>query len=299
MTAGGGGGHSPSKIPARVPLGNMPHGNNSPERGMSAMAREHMTQSRSKLGHGNNQNQPPPPAMAPPPMMRSYYHPPPSASAHPPSTTHYDDVDHDNGDPRCTSAASSSQDSVRNIPPEDIYNHNHNNERSQCSYLQSSTIRTNPMPPPMGPPPSTIRANITTSTTTTQHYPHHHHHAPPTAMAAGALPPRAESRQISTTSSAMNTVSSSENWETYDDASEPEEPEPDASEGYYARLRAARGKGYTSEVGKVSPGRKMHGLRGGVGVAPGSGHTSMMETEAGRMVVVSGSDAGWVDEEAF
>ncbi|KAL5615084.1 hypothetical protein BROUX41_005143 [Berkeleyomyces rouxiae] len=49
-------------------------------------------------------------------------------------------------------------------------------------------------------------------------------------------------RQVSGSSTQ---ISGSENWETYDDTSE---PEPDASDAYYAKLRAARGKRYAEEV---------------------------------------------------
>ncbi|KAL1891908.1 Microtubule bundling protein [Ceratocystis pirilliformis] len=49
-------------------------------------------------------------------------------------------------------------------------------------------------------------------------------------------------RQVSGSSTQ---ISGSENWETYDDTSE---PEPDASDAYYAKLRIAQGKRYAEEL---------------------------------------------------
>ena len=100
--------------------------------------------------------------------------------------------------------------------------------------------------------------------------------------------PHADSRQISTTSSTSQAVSGSENWETYDDASE---PEVDATEAYYAKLKAARGKRFTPEGG-YSPPRQGQGKRLR-GVQP-----ETLVEERGRFVP-AGSDAGWTDEDAF
>lgn len=114
-----------------------------------------------------------------------------------------------------------------------------------------------------------------------------------------APPSRPESRQISNTSSASNPsqVSGSENWETYDDASEAE-PESDATDAYYAKVRAAqaRGKRATPEGGWVPQSHNQNGgigkkVRGLVGNATGGG-----------MHVVEGGDhreSSWTDDEAF
>jgi protein regulator of cytokinesis 1 len=96
------------------------------------------------------------------------------------------------------------------------------------------------------------------------------------------------SRQISNTSNA--TVSGSENWQTIEDDSEPEE---DYSEANYARLRAARaGKRFTPEDypqgGQV---KKQKGL------PPYGTRAGYAETEGNR--IVSGSEAAWTDEDAF
>ncbi|EKG15638.1 Microtubule-associated protein MAP65/ASE1-type [Macrophomina phaseolina MS6] len=102
-------------------------------------------------------------------------------------------------------------------------------------------------------------------------------------------PARSDSRQTSTTSSTAHTAQSgSENWETYSDVSE---PEPDASEAYYAKLRANHMKRYTPELnGTHRKSRPAGGIRG-------VGHTeSMVEYEDGRIMSVDGSDAGWTDD---
>ncbi|GJN68205.1 microtubule associated protein [Purpureocillium lilacinum] len=94
-------------------------------------------------------------------------------------------------------------------------------------------------------------------------------------------------RQISNTSTA---VSNSENWETYDDNSE---PEPDASEEYYAKVRAARGKRYEPEQ-CPRPNSQSKRLRG---VPPPAGYNGpvMIDQEGNR--VISGSE--WTDDDAF
>ena len=174
----------------------------------------------------------------------------------------------ENGTRRCDSVTSSDG-SVRHLPPEDVYD-----DAAQLSYLHSSTMH---------------------SQRSTQHL---HgssldRNGPPKPNSS--YPQALGSRQISTTSSATNTVSGSENWETYDDGSE---PEADASEAYYAKLRAARGKRFTPDSGYAGPragqGKKSKGIRG-----PESHPMAQMEGEGGRMIAVSGSDAGWTDEDAF
>lgn len=97
-------------------------------------------------------------------------------------------------------------------------------------------------------------------------------------------------RHISNTSTA---VSGSENWETYDDHSE---PEMDASDSYYAKLRAARGKRMTPELGYARPHASQ--AKRPRGLAPGAtGHAglAMVDPEGNR--IVSGSE--WTDEDAF
>ena len=246
------GGKSPSKIPARVPLSNMPHGNNSPER-RDPPEPVYDTSTMRKMG---------PPARAPPPRMRDLFVPPTATPLSGYSTQ----------DPRCASAASSNDNgSVRHITPEDVYD-----DREHMSYMKSSTH---------------LHSHSNTpqnyhDVQTTQQY--------DTRYQQDHYAPTVDSRQVSTASTATNTVSGSENWETYDDASE---PEADASEAYYAKLKAARGKRFTPEGGYTPPrgaaGKKIKGIRG-----VGAGAATLVE-EAGGQLVKAGSDAGWTDEDAF
>ena len=306
-TSTNGGGVSPSKIPARVPLGHMPLGNNSPERGLATVLRDHTAVGRNKVMMTMAQ----PSTMAPPPKMRNLDEAPPR-SAHPRHADHMPAAsNYDLERPRCTSAGSS-QGSVRNVPaPDDTYGEG---SRIDHSYHHHSSTLSRAPPPPsssrtmMGAPP----ASIMTSLVHTDDY----RTGASSSSAEPYHPPRTESRQISTTSSATNTMSGSENWETYDDVSEPER---DASEAYYAKLRAAREKRFTPDcstptisggggggggkglVGRNSPGRKVKGIRAYPDIHGGNNATksTIMEGEGGRLIVVSGSEAGWTDEDAF
>ncbi|ODA82646.1 hypothetical protein RJ55_01154 [Drechmeria coniospora] len=107
--------------------------------------------------------------------------------------------------------------------------------------------------------------------------------------------PAPGSRQISNTSTVVSggtTVVSagSENWETYEDASE---PEPDASEEYYARVRAARGKRFEPEQ-CPRPGSQAKRARG---VPPPPGYAGPVMIEPDGQRIISGSE--WTDEEVF
>jgi protein regulator of cytokinesis 1 len=108
-----------------------------------------------------------------------------------------------------------------------------------------------------------------------------------------SYPPNPASRQISGTSASTTTVSGSENWETYDDVSEPEQ---DASDDYYARLRAARCKRFTPEDGYAPPqGVQMKKQKG----YPPELHAGQMVIDSHGNRIVSGSEANWTDEDAF
>lgn len=244
---------SPSKIPARVPLSNMRHGNNSPERRQAPTEPSYDSSTVRKMG---------PPARAPPPKMRDLFAP---AAATPAAMSSVENH-------RCESvassvASSSSSGPVRQISPEDVYD-----VREHMSYapptLQSHRA------------PSHEYRDLQLPNHHTSRYPSQERYAPAAAI-----------RQISATSTASQAVSGSENWETFDDASEPE-PEPDASEAYYAKLKASRGKRYTPEGGYTPPrmpqGKKFRGMPGGMSVV-----------EEQPRVIPSGSEAAWTDEDLF
>ncbi|KAL6721562.1 Microtubule bundling protein [Lecanora helva] len=253
------GGRTPSKIPARVPLGSTQNGGNSPERRGPPPETSYDTNTIRKMG---------PPARAPPPKMRDLFEPPP-----PPKATLRDAYDRENI--RCESVASSHDSgSVRHVSPEDVYD-----DRERMSYVPTSMMQSSRMAP--------------------QTYHNVQYPGRPDAQyqQQNQYVPTADSRQISTTSTANTAASGSENWETFDDASE---PEVDASEAYYAKLRAVKtGKRFTPEGGytppRGGPGKKYKGM-----YASGGAHQQMMiEEGGGGRRLVTGSESAWTDEDVF
>ena len=157
------------------------------------------------------------------------------------------------------SASVLSSGSVRPVEPEDtFYDGDHRNpqhSRPQSYHELKSSMRVNERDPHMGSS---------------------YHSGPP-------------SRQISNTSNAT-AVSGSENWQTIEDDSEPEQ---DYSEAYYARLRAARaGKRFTPE--DYPQGGQIKKQKGLPPYGARAGHA---DPESNR--IVSGSEANWTDEDAF
>lgn len=248
------GGRTPSKIPARVPLGNMQHGGNSPER-RAPPPDSYDTNTMRKMG---------PPARAPPPKMRDLFVPPDTMSA----------GAYDTENLRCKGAASSTDSgSVRHITPEDVYD-----DRERMSYVPTSMMSSE-----RDSQPRNRNAQASARYDTHQ-------------QQRGQYVPTADSRQISTTSTSTTAASGSENWETFDDASE---PEVDASESYYAKLRTTKtGKRYEPEGGytppRGGPGKKFKGMYGA-----GGHHQQMVVEEEGGRRLVTGSESAWTDEDAF
>ncbi|OTB00122.1 hypothetical protein M426DRAFT_15772 [Hypoxylon sp. CI-4A] len=221
---------SPSRIPARVPLSNLKHGGNSPERPRP----ESRGQNVLRPGHPMNR--------APPPKMRDLGPPPELETPVNPYRN----------------AGLSSSTLVRAVEPEDVYLDDSYERNSYHTYSRSNG--------------------------------HHDAHASMHSerLAQSAYPQAPPPRQISNTSTV---VSGSENWETYDDNSE---PEADASDAYYAKVRAARGKRFTPEdaYSHQQPAQ-MKRLRG-IPPAMHAGHV-MIDAEGNR--IISGSE--WTDEDAY
>ncbi|KAK2871667.1 hypothetical protein FQN49_002956 [Arthroderma sp. PD_2] len=245
---------SPSKIPARVPLGNLPHGNNSPER------RDHPSQHYSSNTVRGNM----PPPRAPPPKMRDLF----GASRPQTSQSIYK-----NEVERCPSLIStaSSGNVASTSPDDEVYERHHQRSNTQPSIpLQNPSLNCSVQ--------SLHSSNIQDS----GHYQHQQSSFLSHTTDQQYRPPNPASRQIS--NSTIQTVTSgSENWETYDDASE---PEADATEVYYAKLRATHGKrmGTPGELGGF---KKIRGIRG-VGADD-------YEAENNYPHRVDGSDA-WTDD---
>ncbi|KAF2736556.1 hypothetical protein EJ04DRAFT_157680 [Polyplosphaeria fusca] len=122
------GAKSPSKIPARAPLRNMPHGGNSPERQLPPDSDASTIR---KM----------PPPRAPPPRMKDLFVPPEPAAT---PANHFD-INRDR-----------SESIVRHVPPEDPYD--------DRTYL-SHTMR-NGYTPQFAPPPASRQISQTSSTGT-------------------------------------------------------------------------------------------------------------------------------------
>ncbi|KAK4190361.1 anaphase spindle elongation protein 1 [Podospora australis] len=123
------------------------------------------------------------------------------------------------------------------------------------------------------------------------------------SYAHAPAPPPPAIRQISNTSTV---VSGSENWETYDDTSE---PEMDASEVYYAKVRAAAAASHHHQVPRrMTPEYGRHSqqsqqpvqmmMKRSRGLPPTSnGHAGHVMVDDDGNRIMSGSE--WTDEDAF
>lgn len=205
---------SPSKIPARAPLSNLQHGDNSPERRTNlpqySGAQHHAPESAGTIGKMG------PPRM-PPPKMRDLLtgDSPVQGYSRVPA-----------GRPESVQSSSTSGSSnnngdyVRPMSPEDVYD-----DRERMSYMSASLFQRDRAM--LGHHAEDFKSSIMKHSSSS-HQPMHN------------IPPPA-SRQISETSSNLTTgttASGSENWETYSDASQME-PEIDIRDLHYAKVRAA------------------------------------------------------------
>jgi len=123
---------SPSKIPSRVPLGNLQHGHNSPERRKPAMMSAPQCQpptSEHSIAQSTGVMGPP---RAPPPKMRSLHEPTAQFAASTMPVRAQDER------PHSVLSSSMSQTSSRNVrptSPEDVYD-----DRERMSYVSASLI---------------------------------------------------------------------------------------------------------------------------------------------------------------
>ncbi|KAL2169758.1 hypothetical protein VTG60DRAFT_5654 [Thermothelomyces hinnuleus] len=205
---------SPTRLPARMPLSNLKHGANSPDR----------PQSRTETGGARQVNLV---MRAPPPKMRDLV-PPPELET---PVTHY------------YRSAGLGSSIVRQVEPEDVYDDRY------------SSSQENSRP---------VSRDFYSSRSTQLSYPQ----APP--------PARQSSNTSSSSSNNSTVVTGSENWETYDDNSEPEE---DLTDVYFAKVRAAR----AANVPRPQSQLKRHR---GIPLAHHEGNR-----------IVSGSE--WTDEDGY
>lgn len=253
------GAKSPSKIPSRAPLSHLNNGNNSPERKARPESRMDTGTARGKMG--------PPPPRAPPPKMRDIFVPPPVST---PVALH-----------RSESVISTG--SVRQVTPEDPYGYPQENNHRSYGHSQDQHHRSQGYSQDQYQRSQDYQ-ELNRSMRQNERY-----------TQSTSYPSAPPSRQISNTSSATTGISGSENWETYSEISEPEE---DASEAYYEKLRAARVKRFTPEDGhpppQGGPQKKQRGL------PPYGAHAGHAVTDAHGNRIISGSEANWTtDEDAF
>ncbi|KND91597.1 Anaphase spindle elongation protein 1 [Tolypocladium ophioglossoides CBS 100239] len=236
---------SPSKIPARAPLSNLKHGNNSPERPRPESRAE-------TLRNGA-------PLRAPPPKMRDLKSVPELET------------------PINTYKSAGLGSVVRAVQPEDVYD-----DRACAARM----ARSNSNPSHHAQPGYYEEQQYDDGYDDG----YEDRYATPRAGHQQGFAQAPPPRQISNTSHTSTAVSGSETWETYDDNSE---PEPDASEAYYAKLRAARGKRYEPEQ-CPRPSSQAKRIRG---IPPPQGYNGpvMIDEEGNR--IISGSE--WTDEDAF
>jgi len=193
---------SPSKLPSRVPLSNLHHGGNSPERRPAPPSITQISETASVHSFAQSVRSMGPPR-APPPKMRNLLGA--AAEATPMTMAPYTASD------RAPSVLSSSHSEasskfVRPISPEDVYD-----DRERMSYVSASLIDRD------------------------RHYQQHQQtHFNSSIQQSSARP---TSRQTSNTSSNLTTgttATGSENWETFSDTSELE-PERETKEGYHGK----------------------------------------------------------------
>ncbi|KAI2373143.1 Microtubule bundling protein [Ophidiomyces ophidiicola] len=238
---------SPSKIPGRVPLSTMPYGSNSPDCRQDTDKYSSSTL-RGKMG----------PPRAPPPKMRELFSAPRSETPQPAAYP---------GLGRSRSVMSSVPSSkVRPVSPEDSY------DDRQRSFMSSSLSHYRPISEQSFQSSFTSHEDISNYQFQTKAAANQQYHMSDPAQ-----------RQIS--NSTINTVTSgSENWETYDDVSE---PEIDASEAFYAKVRAVQGKKVGGEAHLTFLG-KPQGIRG-------VGSDDDLAQDSFHVKRVGGSD-GWTDD---
>jgi Ase1/PRC1/MAP65 family protein len=217
---------SPSKIPSRVPLGNLQYGNNSPERRMHSPPKHNSQQNHAYTAKTMG------PPRVPPPKMRDLFTQPPSQSSTNTCT---------NAPPPRPASANSNLDSqsssryVRPVSPEDVYD-----DRERMSYMSASLLQRD------------------------QNAAYHNHHDfdsamhryAPSASSTSQMP----SRQISNSSSNLTTgttASGSENWESYSDNGSELEPERDLRDPYYIKTQGLGSKRLPGDFAHMAPPPKM------------------------------------------
>ena len=300
---------SPSKIPARAPLGNV---KNSPERRAIPQPASYNNHSEPQQNYAQNARTMPPPR-APPPRMRDLFLPPSEPTPAPPMTSQ--PPPSSSARPASTISSGSNESSrfVRPISPEDVYD-----DGERMSYMSASLLNRDR-------PQLQQYAALPTHQTDAYFQPHlsHQHHPSHSSSASihshsqsqgirhnpSAAPSTVVSRQTSNTSSNMTTgttASGSENWETYSDGSEME-PERDVRETVYTRVQTQAPTANPLGVSQAY-NMKRQVTAGAMAPPPTKHHHAqsqhcgqerfreMSDENAHLAVRVEGSDAAWSAE---
>ncbi|KAF3808497.1 Anaphase spindle elongation protein 1 [Colletotrichum gloeosporioides] len=233
---------SPSRI-ARPPLTNLKYGNNSPER---IQRPESRIDAYATIRGG-------PPLRAPPPKMRDLHA---MDLETPMNMNHY-------------KSAGLGGSIVRQVELEDVYDDcqprlmranstlSHTSHASHASHNSHASASSHH---------SQGSSQFDFQSSVIRHHPPSYSQAPPP-------------RQISNSSTGSSNVTGSENWETYDDASEPEQ---DATDTYYAKVRAARQQAIDPKRPRAYPPQAHAG-------------NAFADHEGNR--IISGSE--WTDEDGY
>ncbi|KUI64746.1 Anaphase spindle elongation protein 1 [Cytospora mali] len=242
---------SPTKIPARSPLSNLKHVNNSPEK---------TGQDSEKPGLVRRGTVPV--MRAPPPKMRDLSAVPETEVETPASYfRHSKDL---------------GSSVVRHVEPEDVYDDRPKQPSSEYERPASHhDFRDYP-----GKASLRHHDNVARYERFAQSYTH-------------TLAPSPAIRQISNESSNSSgtVVTGSENWETYDDISEPEDDMPST---YYPKIRKSRDQFVTDPPSRFNSSQQGKRPRG---IPPAQQPQRMMAGADGNRMF-SGS-SGWTDEDAF
>lgn len=218
---------SPSKIPSRLPLGNLQYGNNSPERRTNPPPQQPLQQNHAYKAKTMG------PPRVPPPKMRDLFEQPQIQSF---SRSQNGALPARPTSPHSSSGSQNSGKFVRPVSPEDVYD-----DRERMSYMSASLLQQNQDNP--------YHANHHDFNSSMQRY-------APSTLSSSQMP----SRQISNSSSNLTTgttATGSENWESYSDNGSELEPEHDAGDAYYAKMHAAGGKRLPGGYAQMAPPPKM------------------------------------------
>lgn len=243
---------SPTRIPARAPLTNLKHVNNAPDKiGQEADKPEPLRRGAVPL------------MRAPPPRMRDLVSVPETET---PAPCRYTDV---------------GSSIVRQTEPEDVYDDRYKQYSAEYEYerpISHHDFRDCPSK-------ASLRFD--------EEGPRHQRFAQSLSQGSGSSRGGGpQIRQISNASSNSNStvVTGSENWETYDDISEPEDD--DASETHYAKIRQGRPAEPPAAYARLNAGSQQ--AKRTRGIPPAQQQQYMVDSEGNR--IYSGSE--WTDEDA-